>query len=388
MTSFASSGKIAIVYDWLDTRHGGAERVIKELLKMYPDAHFFAGWGEKDIVKEIFGKNRSVKYTFLQKFPNFFKKHKSLMMPFMPLAFWRLDLANYDVVISVTSLFAKCLNTKSTTRHICYLLTPPRYIWEQTDITVGRTSIFFELILFPFKFIFKIIDKKISQFPNQIISISKLVSNRVRKYYQRDSLVIYPPFDNHYWKNINDEKPKSNIFENFYDLYPNYYLYIGRLTPYKKVDLILKACKILQFPLIVVGNGSSKGKLMAISGERCIFLSDLKDSEIAFLYDNAKALIMPQREDFGYTSLEAQSRGCPIITYQNSGTIETIIFQKTGISFESQTAMSLLQILEKYDIIYKDLKKSIQNELKLGWLEKFSNQNFKYEFTKILNQNK
>jgi len=185
---------------------------------------------------------------------------------------------------------------------------------------------------------------------------------------------LYPPFDFEHWENV---KIKPSTFNNFY-------LVVGRLENYKKIELVLKTFNRRKDYLIIVGKGSLKNSLEKIANKNIVFYSDLKDEELAGLYSKAKGLIMPQNEDFGYVSLEAQFFGCPVLTFKESGASETIIEGKTGFYFYKQTVKDLLSNLERFDKIAYNLRSNLIVGKGKSLLF-FDKKRFIKEFIKIIN---
>jgi len=364
-----SDKKIAIVYDWID-KWGGVERVLLDLHEIFPNAVFYTSYFDRE--KADWAKNLNVRTSFLQSFPSMIKKNRILSLPFFPFAFESFNFSNYDLVISVTSSFAKSVITQPGTKHICYLLTPTRYLWSHKKDYLKNSSI--NYLIGGYLDYFKNWDRITAQRPDKIISISETVRTRCQKYYERDSEVVYPGFDTEYWKNIKDQI--SKILNN-----KKYFLLVSRLEQYKKVDLAIKVFNKLNKKLIIVGSGSQYDRLKQLAGENITFLSELSDMELGGLYSNAQALIMPQEEDFGYVALESQFFGCPVIAYKKGGAKETIIDGKTGIFFVDQTGQSLKRAVERFDKIKYNLRK---NTAKFGIInvEKFSKVRFIEKFVK------
>lgn len=368
--------KIAIVYDWID-KWGGVERVLLDLHKIFPEAVFYTSYFDKE--KADWAKDLNIKTSFLQNFPSLIKKNRILSLPFFSFAFESFNFSGYDLVISVTSSFAKSVITQPGTKHICYMLTPTRYLWSHRREYLSYGL--FSYLVRGFIAYFQKWDLVASQRPDKIISISETVRDRCQKYYGRDSEVIYPGFDIEYWKNIKlkikSEKLKVKL------KIKNYYLIVSRLEPYKKIDLAIQVFNKLKDVLVIIGEGSQEKKLKEIAGKNIIFLSKLSDVELGIFYSNAQALIMPQEEDFGYVALESQFFGCPVITYNKGGATETIIDGKTGIFFAHQTKQSLKGAVERFERIKYNLRK---NTAKFGIIniDRFSKEKFIEKFLKNL----
>ena len=372
--------KIAIVYDWID-KWGGVERVLLNLHEMFPEAVFYTSYFDE--IKAEWAKDLNIKTSFLQKFPDFIKKSRILSFIFYPFAFESFDFSGYDLVISITSSFAKSIITKPRTKHICYLLTPTRYLWSHKQDYIKNNLI--NYLISGYLDMFKNWDLVVSQRPDKIISISETVRERCKKYYKRDSEVVYPGFDVEYWKGIKSEirNPKFETNSKFKILNSKFFLVISRLEPYKRVDLAIRVFNRLNKQLVIIGEGSQEKKLKQIAGKNITFLSKLSDVELGSFYSSAQALIMPQEEDFGYVSLEAQLFGCPVLAYKKGGVLETIIENKTGIFFDNQDERSLSQAIERFNKIEYNLK-SEAREIGLSNVEKFSKEKFINKFIKLI----
>ncbi len=375
-----SEKKIAIVYDWID-KWGGVERILLTLHKMFPEAIFYTSYFDQKTAS--WAKDLKIKTSFLQKFPDFIKKSRILSFIFYPFAFESFNFSDYDLIISVTSSFGKSIITKPGTQHICYLLTPTRYLWNHEKEYMKNWLV--DYLVHGYLDYIKKWDFVSAQRPDKIISISETVKNRCLKYYKRNSEVIYPGFDMEYWKGIKSEiiNSKSQINSKYKILNTKYFLIVSRLESYKKVDLAIKVFNKLNKLLIIVGEGTEERKLKRTAGKNTIFLSKLSDVELGSLYLNAQALIMPQEEDFGYVSLEAQIFGCPVIAYKKGGVLETVEGYKTGIFFNNQNEKSLKKAIERFDKIKYNLRTKIK-ELGAKNVEKFSKERFVDNFIKNL----
>ncbi len=367
--------KTAIVYDWID-KWGGVERVLLTLHELYPEANFFTSY--YDVEKAGWAKDLKINTSFIQKLPSFIKKSRLLSLSLYPIAFESFNFSEYDLVISVTSAFAKGVITKPQTKHICYLLTPPRYLWGQSEMYMKNPILSVGSALLGNKL--RNWDYIAAQRPDKIIAISNLVSSRSKKYYQRNVGVIYPPFDVEYW-----DKVKASIDEQDRFSYKKpFYLLVSRLESYKKIDIAIEAFNNLQDEtLVIVGKGSHRDDLKRKAKENIIFLQDISDNRLADLYEKAEALIMPQEEDFGYVALEAQYFWCPVITYSKSGAAESVINYETGIYFDTQS----YEGLQKAIAIFKEKKHSIKKNLQMKshqYLKMFTKQTFLEKFSNIV----
>jgi len=323
--------RVALVYDRVN-KIGGAERVLEALHEIFPNAPLYtavynpktAPWAEKF----------NVIPSFLNKFP--FAKRSHEIYPWLtPLAFESFDFSEFEVVISVTSEAAKGIITKPKTLHICYCLTPTRYLWSgYEDYFKNEVFRFFTK---PVVSYLRRWDKIAAQRPDVFVAISKNVQQRIKKYYGRDSEVIYPPVDI-------DKFPISN------SQFPigEYFLIVSRLVPYKKVDIAIQAFNKLGLPLKVVGTGREMGRLKRMAKKNIEFLGQLTDFQLLSYYQRCQAVVFPQEEDFGLVPLEAQACGKPVIAYRAGGALETVIERKTGEFFDKQTPENLEEIVKKF----------------------------------------
>ena len=361
--------KVAVIYDWIDS-WGGAERLLLTLHEMFPDAHWFTSYVDR---KAAWSKALNLQPSFMQRLTPLIKNNRVFSTPFYPFAFESLNFNQFDLVISVSSSFAKSVITRPETKHICYVLTPTRFLWGD-DSNMYITPLF-QKLLKPYLSYLKQWDRTIAQRPDICIAPSKAVQERVQRYYKRESEVVYPPFDIDSW-----QKLKHNVDEFQKN---KFYLVVSRLEPYKKIELVIRAFNALKETLIVVGTGSEESKLTSLASSNIRFEKNVSEKALAQLYANAQALIMPQEEDFGYTAVEAQFFGCPVIAYGKGGALETVIPNQTGLFFLEQSSKALVATLEKFETVSYTLQRSVQ-KIDQSFFEKFSKQNFISQFKKYL----
>jgi glycosyltransferase involved in cell wall biosynthesis len=362
--------KVALVYDRIN-KWGGAERVLLALHKLFPDAPIFTSVFSED--KAGWAKDFIVKPSFLQKFSHAVTHHE--LYPFlMPIAFERFDFSEYDLVISLTSEAAKGIITGPRTIHICYCLTPTRYLWSGYQEYFKNPAL--RLLSYPTVSYLKKWDRIASKRPDNFVAISKEVQDRIKKYYGRESVVIYPPVE------LQGLGVRGPGLENGKKLKP-YFLIVSRLskfTKYKRIDLAVQACNELKLPLKIIGEGSWKKELEKMAGPTIEFLGNIDDNKLQEFYQNSKALIFPAFEDFGLTVVEAQAFGKPVIAFRGGGALETIKEGKTGLFFNKQTKESLIQALQLFNTMHFDEKESKKNALRFNYLS------FKNAFLKLVHQ--
>lgn len=333
---------IAIVCDWLES-YAGAERVIEEIINIFPQAEIFA---VVDFVAEedrFFLKNKPVKTTFIQRLP-FSKKLYRHYLPLMPFAIEQLDLRNYDIIISSSHAVAKGVITSPDQLHISYIHSPLRYAWdmhneylEQSGVSSGIKSWLIRYLLHKIR----IWDVTSAQRIDHIIANSKFIAKRIKKFYNRTADVIYPPVD------ISTFQPGTENRK-------NYYITVSRLVGYKKTDLIIDAFRNLpDEEIIIIGDGPEKKKLMENLPSNVKLLGFQPQEKIISLLQEAKAFIFAAREDFGIAPVEAQACGTPVIALNAGGTLETIVNidcdNPTGILFESQDRESIINAIKRFN---------------------------------------
>jgi len=354
--------KVAIVYDRVN-KWGGAERVLLVLHEIFPKAPLFTSVYDRRQASwaKVFPK---VHTTSLQKLPLARRNHEYLAL-FMPWAFRQFSFVGYDLVISVTSEAAKGIVVGPGTKHICLCLTPTRYLWS--GYSTYFPSRLLRFLSWPIIFYLRKWDRKAALGPHVLIAISKEVQKRIKKYYRRDSILIFPPLT----KTLRSQRIVKNLPK-------KYFLVVSRLVPYKKVDLAIKAFNLLQLPLVVVGEGLEAEKLKRIADRNIVFLGKVKDPELAYLYKNCRALIFPQNEDFGLVAVEAMSFGKPVVACKAGGALDIVKEGVNGVFFRNQSVKSLVQVIHRFD------KMTFHSGKIVGTINKFSKTNFKKNLLEVI----
>ena len=285
--------KVALVYDGVN-KWGGAERILLALHEMFPEAPLYTSVYNKE--KAPWASVFKIKTSFLQKIPYISSSH-DLLAVLMPLAFESFDFNGFDLVISLTSEAAKGIITKPSTKHICIMLTPTRYLWSgYNDYFKNRVLRFISKSAVKY---LKYWDVIASKRPDKILAISSEVKQRIKKYYDLDSDIIYLPVSSL-------QNTKEHIDE-------EYYLIVSRLVYYKRIDIAIKAFNALGLRLKIIGVGSEEKNLKKIAGRNIEFLGMVSDEKLSLYYQNCIGLIFPGLEDFGLTMVEAQSFGKPVL---------------------------------------------------------------------------
>ena len=370
--------KIAIVHDWLTGMRGG-EKCLEVFCRLFPKADLFTLLHVPGKVSSVI-ESMSIRTSFLQSLPGIGSRYR-YYLPLMPKAIEQFDLREYDLVLSSSHCVAKGIRVLRGTPHICYCYTPMRYIWDQYDqyfntaYTGKLTSLAMSLIVPRLRKW----DVKTSRNVTDFIAISHHVQKRIKKYYGRDSEVIYPPADTEFFKPQTSTGPED------------FFLMVSAFAPYKRVDLAVEAFNKLGYPLKIIGDGQGENHLKAIARSNIEFLGWQPDSEIRSYYSRCRAFIFPGEEDFGITPVESQAMGRPVIAFAKGGALETVIPDReswkpelhipeentsdpTGTFFHEQTVDSLCRSVDHFKAIEAGFnpERIRDNALRFS-LEKFTN---------------
>jgi glycosyltransferase involved in cell wall biosynthesis len=359
--------EVAIVHDFL-SQYGGAEKVIEVFSELFPAAPIFTSIFLPDKLPPAF-KKMNIKTSFMQKFP-FLEKHFKKYLIFYPKAIESFDLGEYDLVLSSSSAFAKGAIKGKNACHICYCYTPMRYVWDYNHYIEKENFSKPVLKILPF------VIRRLKKWDVETIkrvdyysAISNHIKDRIKKCYNMDSTVIYPPVN-----------VKSFKISNETD---DYFLIVSRLNAYKNIDLVIDAFNDLGLHLKIAGTGPHKKTLESMVKSKNIeFLGRLSDDELADVYSKCKAYIFPGKEDFGITAVEAQASGRPVIAYADGGAVETVIDGVTGLFFRENSKASLIETIKKFLAIEDnfDSSKIVENS------SSFSTDVFKKNIIDFINQ--
>jgi glycosyltransferase involved in cell wall biosynthesis len=330
-----SKRKVAIVCDWL-TGIGGAERVVLELHRMFPEAPIYTS--QYDPAKIDWFKDADVRTTWLQNLPKGLKK-------FLPVlrarAFEKLDLSDYDLVISSSGAEAKAVKIGPKTVHVCYCHAPTHYYWSRYEDYMQHPGfgVFNPLARFGLRLLVKPLrkwDYRAAQQPTHMLANSTHTAAMIQKYYDREATVVFPPVD-------------IERFEDLPAVERNGFVVAGRQTPYKRIDLAVAACTQLDLPLTVIGNGPEHQKLRKLAGPSVTFVTDASDQDVAGYFAGAEAFIFPNLDDFGITPVEAMAAGTPVIAYRGGGALDYVRPGKSGTFFDDPTVPSLVNALSSFN---------------------------------------
>jgi glycosyltransferase involved in cell wall biosynthesis len=327
---------LALVHDWLN-QMGGAEDVLAELVSMYPQSPIYTSLYAPELMPVAY-RSWDIRTLWMDKLPGIYQHHQPYL-PLYPLAWQGLNLSEYDVILSNKSGFCHGLqfNPKSTI-HICYCLAPTRYVW-QLDSYIKREGIgkIAEMGLRPLVRLMQQWDYAAAQRVTHFIAISTEIQERIQTYYNRDSLIIYPPVATERFTPATPSEVED------------YFLIVSRLIPYKRIDLAVQAATRLGLPLKIGGKGRDMERLQAMAGSTVEFLGFVPDEELPRLMAKAKAFIFPGLEDFGITPVQAEAAGRPVIAYKGGGALDTVIEGVTGEYFTEQTVDSLAAVIQSFD---------------------------------------
>ena len=354
---------LAIVHDWLN-QIGGAEDVLAQMHAMYPNAPIYTSIYAPDKMPAAM-KDWDIRTNWLDRLPGIHDHHQPYL-PLYPLAFGGVDLGDYDVVLSNKSGFCHGVKVRPDAKHIDYCLTPTRYVW-MPDAYLQREGFgkMIEIAMRPLLVWLKRWDYEAAQRVTHFIAISTEVQQRIRRYYHRESIVIFPPVD------VGKFRPNGQPPEPFFFV-------LSRLIPYKRIDLAIRACNRAGCRLVVAGDGRDRETLESIAGPAIEFRGRVSDEEAADLMARCQAFIFPGLEDFGITPLQAQAAGRPVIAYGAGGALDTVIPGVTGEFFTEQQVEALADALARFDPKRYDPAACRANA------ERFSNERFQLELNEYI----
>ncbi len=365
------------MHDWLIGMRGG-ERVLDELALLYPDADLYTLIHAPGSTTEAI-ERLDIHASPLSSLP-WAKRHHRVLLPLFPWAIQRFDLSEYDLVISCSHAVAKGVTVRPDAVHICYCLTPMRYIWDQTEAYLGRGVL--RALASPLVRRLRDFDVRTSSAESvgRFVAISTCVSDRIARHYGRQATVVHPP--------VRTEQFHASTQEP-----DDFFLLVGGFVPYKREDVALEAFRALRRPLVVVGDGPSRKRLQARAPANVSFLGRVSDRTLERLYASCRALLYPQEEDFGITAVEAQAAGRPVIAFARGGAIDTVRPLNssgpskeaagrsdpdvgTGIWFDEQTPEALADAVRRFE----EVERHFEPDAIRVWAQRFSCERFRREF--------
>lgn len=323
--------RVLITHDWLVT-WGGAERCVAEMLGIFPDADLVVGVRSKSMAQfnEV---GRRARETWLGRFPGA-RDHHRWFLPLQAAAFATLDTRGYDLVISSSHAFAKMVRASGDAVHLCYCYSPPRYLWDLKDSYQDAARGAQRIAFASAAGILRRVDRSSAKRVDHFVAISRYIADRIWRCYGRRSEVVYPP--------VTAKPPHHSLGGR-----ENFLLSIGRLVPYKRVDLAIQAAERLGVRLVVAGDGPERAKLEAIAGRHTEFVGAISEKEAGQLLSTCAAFMFCAEEDFGIAPVEANAHGAPVIGYGRGGLLETMQAGVTAEFFEEQTADAVAGGIER-----------------------------------------
>ncbi len=331
--------RIALVHDWLRTWNGGSERVVAQILRVFPGADVFTLFDTIPSEHRSFLDGSKVTTSFLQRLPGDGGRYRYLL-PAMPLAIESLDVSQYDLVLSSSHAVAKGVLTGPNQLHICYCHTPIRYAWDLQHQYLAESG----LAKGPLKYAamamlhyVRMWDSRTASGVDHFIANSEFVARRIHKAYHRESSVIYPPVD------VGDFAMGGKR--------DDYYVVVARLVPYKRVGLLLKAFELLpERRLVVIGEGPLLAALRREAPANVTLLGSQSFNSMREYVQRARAFLYAAEEDFGISIVEAQACGTPVISYGSGGARETVIEDETGVFFDRQSPESVADAIRTFEL--------------------------------------
>lgn len=328
--------KIALAHHWMTGMRGG-EKVLEQLVMLFPKAPIYTLFAIPSALSPRL-RQHPIHTSFLQSWPGSLRWYRHLL-PFYPLALSRFRIEpDVRLLLTNDASIMKGIRRPGQLPQVCHCLSPPRYLWDMQETYLAHTSgmgIVGRQLLKGITPWLRNYDREASAGVTQFIAISRFVRDRIQQYYQRPSIVIYPPVA------IKEIPPGISALD--------YYLVISELVSYKRIDLAIAAFNRLQRRLVVIGNGPEERALRRLAGPSIEFLGHVSDQILWERLASCRAFIFPGVEDFGITAVEAQSAGKPVIAYQAGGVAEIVIEGKTGLFFREQTVDSLFDAVKRFE---------------------------------------
>jgi len=324
-----------LVHEWIYAWAGG-ERCLEELLNLLPHADVAAGIVTPQMRQANAIAARSHE-TWLGRIPGARSRHR-WFIPLHPLAFRSIDTRGYDLVISISHSFGKAVRAQGGGAHLCYCLTPPRYLWDMRDAHERMASPLQRAALHYGGGVLRGIDRRTARGVDRFVSISRFIAQRVRRCYARESAVVYPPVRQ-------PAAPRGASSGERADR--PFLLSLGRLVPYKRVDLAIQAAERLQMKLVVAGDGPERASLEKLAGPHTEFVGAVSEMEADRLLRQCSAFIFCAEDDFGIAPVDANAHGAPVVAFARGGATETMVEEQTAIFFEQPSVESVAEAISK-----------------------------------------
>jgi glycosyltransferase involved in cell wall biosynthesis len=324
-----TNARVLLVHEWLYTR-GGAERVLEQLLALLPHADLLAGIVSPGM-RSTYAPARNAIESWVGRLP-LARRHHRWFLPVHAAAFTMYDTSGYDLVVSISHAFEKSIRAKkSGARHVSYCLSPPRYLWDLSESHDALAGPMQRAALRAARAPLRMVDRAGARGVHHFVSLSRHVADRVRRTYDRESTVVYPPVT---------AKPVSGRAAR-----EPFLLTLGRLVPYKRVDVAVRAAELLGMRLVVVGDGPERGRLERMAGSQTTLLGHVSEQRAGELLSSCAAFVFCAEEDFGIAPVEANAHGAPVVAYARGGALETMRAGETATMFDEQSPEALAEAI-------------------------------------------
>ena len=335
------------MHEWLIS-WGGSESVLLSLARLFPDAPIFTSiYAPDDRVRAAFS-DHEIHTTALQMLPRVQSFYRGTL-PLMPWAFGRIDLSDFDLVVSSSHAFAKSVRVAPGATHLCYCHTPPRYLWDLYD---SYNPGLLGALRAPLMRSLRNRDAEAARHVHSFVANSMYVADRIARSYGRESRVIYPPVDVDEFRFAYDERLN--------------YLAGGRMVRYKRLDLAIEAANRFRLPLVVFGDGPERARLERLAGPTVEFVGLVSTVQLATLVAQARAFLFPGVDDFGILPVEVQAGGCPVIALARGGALETVRSGETGLLYEDDSVEGLLDAIRRFEMETFDSEVCRKNALRFN----------------------
>lgn len=343
--------RVAVIHEWL-TIPGGSEQVVYAILGVLPHAELFTSIYDPAGPWPEVVRSRRVHTSFLDRLPGARRRYTHLL-PLMDPAFRSFDLRGFDLVVSSNHACAKNVRVPAGVPHVCYCHTPMRYAWDPTFLEGEAIGPLTRRLLPPATAWLRRVDRKRAAGPDVFVANSSFVAARIREVYGRESEVIHPPVE---------VSPLLGVERDPGDAY----LVFGRLVPYKRADVAIRACARLGRPLLVAGTGRDLDRLRPLAGPATQFLGHVPSQDLPRLFARARALLFPGVEDFGIVPVEAQAAGLPVVAHGVGGVRDSVIDGRTGVLYEDGSVAGLHEAILRFESMRFDERDLRANATQFG----------------------
>jgi glycosyltransferase involved in cell wall biosynthesis len=357
--------RVALVHYWFVKWRGG-EKLFKAIADLFPDADIYTHVADPEVLAEHL-PGRRVFTTFISRLPRA-NRYYQKYLPLMPMALEQLDLQSYDLVISSESGPAKGVIVRPEALHVCYCHSPMRYVWDRYCDYRNFCGRLGRLAMMPVMHYMRLWDQLSAQRVDYYIANSRFVGRRINKYYGKRATVIYPPVAT---KQFDMSRPAED-----------FYLYVGRMVPYKHPELLVEACERLGRKLVMIGDGEMMPRLKTLAGPHTRLLGAQSSMVIREYFARCRATLFPGIEDFGLVPVEAMASGKPVIAFAYGGALETVIDGVSGVLFHEPTAASVMDAIRKFERSSADF----DPEVIAAHAARFSEARFRRDFTKFIRE--